>query len=594
MAIQTKSIKILANNKHHYYTLNVNEESYSIPNNTSTISWSFTLFPYNTEVWNWASWGSNVNYSVSINGSVVATGNIPNYDGKSVVTIASGNGLVIEHNTNGSKNIAISFNVNSPSYPNYLSGAAKGSDTFTLTNIPRYAEILTAPNFNDEENPIITYSNPLGNSIDVLEACIANETGGKVYIQYKALNKTGSSFTFELTEEERVVLRKAAITEKIMVRFFIRCSYNGGEYQYSNLPRELTIINAKPILLPTAKDIHIPTLQLTGNENTVIKGASIIEYAFNATAQKEATIVKYSVECGNKKGDKATGELSYVESNIVNFTIEDSRGNVLSKKVTLGLVDYVKLTCNQTANIELVGETGAKINLSVKGNYFNKSFGASNNQLWVKYRIKADNGSFGDWVSFNTTPTFSGNSYTWNYIITGLNYDTTYTIQSRSSDMIGIIESSEYTINVAPIFDWSKNDFNFNVPVSIQGNIINDFVIETGTASMGSNGTWYWRKWKSGRAECYGKRNYGNMGISTAWGSWFESATFSQTLPSGLFIAAPEVVEANIVSAGGAGFITFFNAGLSATNTGSFTVCRPTSMTLSQVYIGFNVIGRWK
>ena len=590
MALQNKELKILASNGNHYYTLKVVEESISNVNNTSTISWSFTLSCKN-ENYNWYSWGNKISYSVSINGASVATGTIPNYDGVSTVVLASGSNLPITHNNNGSKAISIGFNVSSPTYPNYLSGTAKSDDTFTLTNIPRYAEILTAPNFNDEENPTITYSNPLGNSMGTLEACIANSTGGTVYVQYKSLTKTNSSYTFNLTDAERAVLRRAATKETLDIRFFIRCKItNNEEYTYSSLPRVLTIINAKPTLVPTAK---VKDTVLTGSTNKAIKGISDIDFAFNATAQKEATIVSYSVECGSKKGSAASGTLYDIESNTVKFTIEDSRGNVLTKNITLTLVDYVGLTCNQTATIELVGETGAKINLTVSGNYFNSSLGATANTLQLQYRIKADGGSYGNWINI-TSISYSGNTYKGTYTITGLSYDKSFVVQCRATDKITTINSVEYPINLTPIFDWGKSDFKFNVPVYIQGDEVNDFVIATGTEAMGSNGTWYWRKWKSGRAECYGKRNYGNMGVSTAWGSWFESATFSQTLPSGLFAAAPDVVEANIVSAGGAGFITFFNAGLSATNTGSFTVCRPTSMTLSQVYIGFNVIGRWK
>ena len=127
-----------------------------------------------------------------------------------------------------------------------------------------------------------------------------------------------------------------------------------------------------------------------------------------------------------------------------------------------------------------------------------------------------------------------------------------------------------------------------------------DEVISVGTTAMGTNGTWYWRKWRSGRAECYGKRNYGNMAINTAWGSLSTSEDFSQSLPSGLFVSAPEVVQINIVSTDKAAWILQgYTAGStavvpSATTTGTFSVVRPAAVTLSQVYLGFNIIGRWK
>lgn len=457
---------------HHKFILTVNEDSTSIANNTSNISYSFVL-TYIDKYYGWSGWGQKISYSIYIAGETYS-GYIPTYDGTTAnVVLSSGTLPAILHNTNGTKEINMSFSVVDTangygSYGYYTCGNASATGIMTLTTIPRYAEILTAPNFNDEENPTITYSNPLGDLAESLDVCIANTTGSIIYVPYKPAKKTGSSFTFWLTDAERVTLRKAATTEKLDIRFYIKTVYSGVT-NLESLSRELTIINAKPTLAPTAKDTLSKTLQLTGNENTVVKGWNTIAYAFNATAYKEATIVRYSLECGSQKANNASGTLNNVDSNIFKFTIEDSRGNILSRNVTLNLVNYINPTCNQTADIELVGETGAKINLTVSGNYFNNSFGAKSNQIGLGYRIKADSGSYGNWININTTPTFSGNTYSVKTAITGLNYETTYTIQCRISDLIVVVESAEYPINLTPVFDWSKTDFNFYVPVTIQG-----------------------------------------------------------------------------------------------------------------------------
>ena len=125
---------------------------------------------------------------------------------------------------------------------------------------------------------------------------------------------------------------------------------------------------------------------------------------------------------------------------------------------------------------------------------------------------------------------------------------------------------------------------------------IKDYVIETGTESMGSNGTWYWTKWASGKAECYGCRNYGNMAVSTAWNSsLYISNNFAQSLPSGLFANTPEFINITPSRISTSLWVIYGGAtSTSATSTGTFQMCRGTSGTVSQVYLGFHVIGRWK
>lgn len=153
----------------------------------------------------------------------------------------------------------------------------------------------------------------------------------------------------------------------------------------------------------------------------------------------------------------------------------------------------------------------------------------------------------------------------------------------------------------------------FSGPVTFTGEVsgavpdMADYPVATGTTAMGTNGTWYWTKWKSGRAECYGCRNYGNMGVSKQYeGVLYASDTFAQGLPDGLFVATPEIIDIQFRNAG----TTFSEAMIvkgypslplstvevspSKTTTGSFFVARWASATLSQVYLSFNIIGRWK
>ena len=79
----------------------------------------------------------------------------------------------------------------------------------------------------------------------------------------------------------------------------------------------------------------------------------------------------------------------------------------------------------------------------------------------------------------------------------------------------------------------TKNDLK-----KILGNIgfgsLNDYIIEQGTS-----GIWTYRKWKSGVAECWGKRTV-TVDITNSWGSLYVSTTnIKETYPTNLFVEAP-------------------------------------------------------
>ena len=112
---------------------------------------------------------------------------------------------------------------------------------------------------------------------------------------------------------------------------------------------------------------------------------------------------------------------------------------------------------------------------------------------------------------------------------------------------------------------------------------------------MGSNGTWYWRKWLSGKAEAWGCRNFGNMAVNTAWGNLFRSEIFTQDLPYDVFIRTPDSININIVHGGYGGWICKHEqTAPSADTTGSFIYVRPAGATVTTSNLGFHIIGEWK
>lgn len=442
------------------------EGTQSIANNTTTISWALKGAGEAN-----SSWYYSGPFKLTIDGKVVyeSTTRIKLYNG---TTIKSGT-TTITHGTDGKKSITISVKA-----AIYASGYNKsGSKDFTLNAIPRKATITSAPNFNDEGNPTINYSNPKGNRATALQACIASSDGNTIYADYRNISKTGTSYTFNLTTAERTALRNACKNANSMsVRFYVRTTISGTNFHHYKT-KKLSIINATPTIAPTAieeqDDNGIKNSAATGSTSRWVKGYSDIAYAFNLTLKKGATVKSYAVSCGTKTGTTASGVLHNIDSKDVKFTLIDSRGNKVQQTISGTLVNYIKPTCSLGVTSTMSGETTAKATLNIKGAFFNGILNATsgvNNAITVQYRYKPDGGSYTAWTA--VTATKSGNSYSVNTTLAAdFDYRTIYTFQARVQDDFykeysNYINSNTVVLKIQPIFDWSDTDFNFNVPVT--------------------------------------------------------------------------------------------------------------------------------
>lgn len=396
---------------------------------------------------------------------------ISNYDAAThnLATIYSG---AIPHNNDGSKSVAITcyFDLEATISDKYY-GTLTATGTAVLDQIPRQANLTAAPNFNDEENPTITYSNPAGNAIDKLEACISL-TGAVDDVKYREIPKTGSSYTFNLTEQDRSMLRyntNNGSTSRTV--YFFLVTHIGGQVFYSTLAKTFTVINCAPDITISAKDVGAASTPLTGDANKIIKGFNYVEASMSNTLYKGAYITAQTITNGSSKLTGATGGAATMSGGFNNtengtfvFSLTDSRGLTVSKTIIMPMVEYIKLTCDLTA---VAPTTAGDMPIKATGNYYQGSFGAVNNYLAVEYRIKENNGNWGAWTIM-PNPSISNGKYTAQINITGLNYINSYTIQVRAQDRCLLIESAEKKVKTTPVFDWGEGDFNINADLKLE------------------------------------------------------------------------------------------------------------------------------
>lgn len=428
---------------------------YNIEKNTSDIYWEARLITTNNVYW--LSNAVKIN-SVYINGSLVLSNQTySNIKTNGTHTLASGT-TTIQHNSDGNKSFGISI-----SGWLYDTGSPYGEGSFELVQIPRQATISLAPNFNDEENPTITYNNSAGNSVSSLQACISL-TSEFDDIKYRDIPKTGSSYTFELTEDERNLLRNACTTANSRnVIFFVKTVIGGVTY-YSTLSKTLTIINASPSVSLTAIDINETTKALTGDENKFIKYFSNASLKLTTYTEKQATVSSTKITCEDGKSSSSTSvTFNNVESASFTGVVIDSRGNSNATVLNKTLINYIKLTCNVIAYRP--EPTTGEVHLKIDGNYFNNSFGKVVNTLNLQYRYKeSTSNTWSGYIPIEIVK--SGDYYYWvGSIGNKFNYLKSYNFQINAYDKLMNLTIDRTVTQGIPVFDWGQNDFKFNVPV---------------------------------------------------------------------------------------------------------------------------------
>lgn len=405
----------------------------------------------------------------------------------------------VTHNANGAKQITISA-------AGGISGTSMTSTTLsgkaTLDTIARKATITSAPNFTDEQNPTVSYSNPAGSAATVAIG-IYKTDGSTMLVGYKTANSTAKSFTFSLTTAERTALQNACTTSTSMtVRFYIRTSI-GNSFYYHHVEKTLTIANCKPTIAPTAYDTDSIAIGLTGDKTKWIKGYSDVTYNAGLSLKKGATVKSCTVTCGGVKSYNPSGTFGAVKADTITFDIVDSRGQTVSgtyKAPTF--IDYFKPTYTISTKTELTSAEKGSYTVTVTGHYYNGSFGLKTNALKTSGFLRINGGApvaiVGNPMSFVNDP----NKFEIVYSETNVPYTNEYQLSFTVDDVLTKAYSQpaiSYSKNIKfePVFDWSEGDFNFNVPVIAEGYhltgaakaLTNSYNLDTSVSSAGTNWT---------------------------------------------------------------------------------------------------------
>ena len=245
MASASNSVTLWSNGGHGY-TLNASfwENSTSTPNNTSNITCKATLTSQG------AAWSSSYNSTLTI----YWHDNRENYD-RYVASInltslgvnasAAAQGTInVTHNDDG--------NLSGYAYAYFTKG---GTSSYTpnsggvnngwtaLTKINRYPVLNSGSNFTDRTNPVFNIT-----AYGTYPLRVKLEAGGNTNLVYRDLSSRNSqTYTLELTNEERKLLRSKSIDGKTLAVRETVCAMSGNtELSASYKDYTMTIVK-KPV-----------------------------------------------------------------------------------------------------------------------------------------------------------------------------------------------------------------------------------------------------------------------------------------------------------------------------------------------------------
>lgn len=220
------------------------------------------------------------------------------------------------------------------------------------------------------------------------------------------------------------------------------------------------VINSNPTITATVTDVNSVTTALTGDVNKLVKYFSNAKVTMTATAKNSATIKSQKVTCGGQSKTTATSTIEKVESGAFNLTCTDSRGFVGTNTVTKTMVNYIKLAIT-SLSIVRESSTSNTVKISLKGNYFNGSFGSVANTLTLKWRYKLQGGT---WSGYTTvTATKSGNTFSYSGTLgTTFDYQEAYEFEVVAQDKLMRDPKTRPVTKGTPLVDMWKDNVYVN------------------------------------------------------------------------------------------------------------------------------------
>ena len=293
----------------------------------------------------------------------------------------------IYHNNDGTGGINWNGRITSP----WGIGTAELSGYWTAPTIPRTTKLAT-------QNGIIgnliniTWSKASANFRHTLTYEFGNKTGT---IGTNLIDGTDWKIPDNFYEEMKDSSSKQG---KLTLTTYNGSTNIGTSVATLNVSANESLVS--PVITSKSiKDINTKTLELTGDNGTLISANSIPFAQIEFTTKKYATLSKITINGVDYTSDVVVlnesdtntnymleKELPVADKSDFEINVIDSRTLPTSDIVKLDFINYIALDCIPV--FKRIQPTTGEVGLEFDGKYFNDDFGAADNNLKISYAYK--------------------------------------------------------------------------------------------------------------------------------------------------------------------------------------------------------------
>lgn len=450
---------------------------------------------------------------------------------------------------------------------------------------------------------------------------LAIKNGSSTYLTISGLSwsKGTANRTVTLTAAQRTTLLNAMASIKSFTGTFAVTTYSDSTQIGSTSSKTATVqttsANSAPTLSGfTYEDSYSTTTNITGNNQLFIQSHSTLKVTpGTATAKNGASITNFTASCNgvSKSSTSNTaitvGKIAKSGSVSVTLTVTDSRGYTASVSKTITVIAYAKPKLS-SVTLRRTNEIEAEMQLKFNGTIAAVSVDGTqkNSVQYVRYRYKkTSETSYSGYYSILSSTTRSGTSFSFsNLELCSLDAGASYDFHLQIQDRLFSLSSLDVYFVVpqgTPLIALRKKKVGINTPnpqatldvggdMRVNGSPLADFV-----TAQGTSGIWTYRKWKSGIAECWGRKSV-STAIANTWGNLYTSGALSALNVSFPFtFASVPTITANL-TCNGTGAILMVpgsSPAPSVSSTGVYELARGSAATGSATYwVNFYVIGK--
>lgn len=372
-------------------------------------------------------------------------------------------GREIQHNEDGSSPVKNVFSSWSASF----GGGGSTSADIVMPKIDRLATVIRANDFNDEENPTMEFSNPVGFKVHpYLYFYKRGDYSKEVFGLTRKIDNAPTPYNWVITEEEREQIRNALneATEYDVAIGLFTYNFENVYLGQTNIVRKFTIVDCEPLIELTCTEKNEKVKAITNNEYILVNNVSILNVEADLTLKKGANASKVLIQDVEVPSPYST-DLNITgqeETYVVNGKIIDSRQLANSKNSPpYQLIDYRPVKIDNF-DFKRENPTSSQIILNAEITYWQVTVNNVANVPIVSY--SADGELFNEIPSENYSIDEENHKLRiTNYNVpTQLDYREQGTYYLKIEDKFTIDNENQVITKGIPTFEAGENDFQVN------------------------------------------------------------------------------------------------------------------------------------